>query len=117
MGFSAGRIPLHSTGEEPQFISNDKIAVLNTSAEEAKIELVIFYEDEVPAGTYKIKIMPQRLKKIKFNDLIDPTAMQLERNYSCYIKSNVRVVIQFSRMNTGSGTIAQMSTMAFPEDT
>lgn len=115
--FSAGRIPLNSTGIEPEFISHDKIAVLNTSAEEAKIEMVIFYEDQTPAGTYKVKIKPQRLKKIKFNDLIDPVAMQLERNYSCYIKTNVKVVIQFSRMNTGATSNTEMSTMAFPVDT
>lgn len=112
--FSAGRIPFRSTGEEPEFVSHDKIAILNTSEEEAVIELYIFYEKVKPEGPYTFKIQSLRLKKIKFNDLIDPEAMQLGRNYSCFIKASEKVVIQFSRMNTGSKTAAEMSSMAFP---
>jgi hypothetical protein len=48
--FSAGRIPFQSTGKEPEFISHDKIAVLNTSEEEALIELFILYENVKPVG-------------------------------------------------------------------
>lgn len=115
--FSAGRIPFGSNGKEPDFISHDKIAVLNTSNGEATVEMFIFYEDETPVGPYEVKIKPQRLKKIRFNDLIDPTAMRLERNFSCYIRTDVKVVVQFSRMNTGTGTVAEMGSMAFPIDT
>lgn len=115
--FAAGRIPFLSTGKEPEFISHDKIAVLNTSQEEAEIEIFIIYEDVKPVGSYTIKVKPQRLRKIRFNDLIDPEAMQLERNYSCYIRTNVKVVIQYCRMNTGTNSNAEMSTMAYPADT
>lgn len=112
--FSAGRIPLESTGKEPEFISHDKIAVLNTSEEEALIELFIFYEDEQPVGVFEIKIKPRRLRKIRFNDLIDPTVIALDRNYSCFIKASIPVVIQFSRMNSATKETAEMGTMAFP---
>lgn len=112
--FSAGRIPFRSTGEEPEFISHDKIAILNTSEEEAVIELFVFYENVQPVGPYSVKIPPLRIKKIRFNDLIDPEAMQLGRNYSCFIKASIKVVIQFSRMNTGYRMAAEMSSMAFP---
>lgn len=114
--FSAGRIPFRSNGKEPEFISHDKIAILNTSEEEAIVELLIFYEDESPVGTYEVKIKAKRLRKIRFNDLIDPAAMILERNYSCFIQTNVPVVIQFSRMDTGANANAGMSSMAFPAD-
>lgn len=115
--FSAGRVPFRTTGKEPQFTSHDQIAVLNTTREIAEIELFIFYEDVTPVGSYKIAVQPQRLRKIRFNDLIDPEAIQLERNYSCYIRTNVKVVVQFSRMNTGINSNAEMGTMAFPVDT
>lgn len=114
--FSGGRIPFNSTGEEPMFNSHDKIAVLNTSEEEAEIEIFIFYEDQSPIGTYEVKIKPKRLRKIRINDLIDPEAVQLERNYGCYIRSNVPVVVQFSRMDTGQNANAIMGTMAYPAD-
>lgn len=114
--FSGGRIPFDSTGEEPMFNSHDKISVLNTSEEEAEIEIFIFYEDEAPVDPYEVAIKPGRLRKIRINDLIDPVAVKLERNYGCYIRSNVPVVIQFSRMNTGQEANAIMGTLAFPAD-
>ena len=114
--FSGGRIPFDSTGEEPMFNSHDKISVLNTSEEDAKLEIFIFYENDVPDGTFEVEIAPQRLRKIRINDLIDPTAVKLERNYGCYIRSNIPVVVQFSRMHTGQNANAIMGTMAFPAD-
>jgi hypothetical protein len=114
--FSGGRIPFDSTGEEPMFNSHDKISVLNTSEEEAEIEIFIFYEDEAPVGTYEVKVKPRRLRKIRINDLIDPAAVRLERNYGCYIRSSVPVVIQFSQMNTGQNANAIMGTLAYPAD-
>ncbi len=113
---SAGRIPFNSTGEEPMFNSNDRISVLNASDEEAVIEIFIFYDNEPPVGTYEVKIKAKRLRKIRFNDLIDPEAMRLERNFGCYIRSNVPVVVQFTRVNTGQSANAMMGTTAFTAD-
>ena len=114
--FSGGRIPFDSTGEEPEFNSHDKISVLNASEEEAIIEIFMFYETKAPVGTYEVRIKPKRLRKMRINDLIDPEAVRLERNYGCYIRSNFPVVIQFSRMNTGQNANAIMGTLAFPAD-
>lgn len=112
--FSAGCIPLGSTGSEPRFISHDKIAVLNTSSQKASIELTIFFEDAPPLGTFKVKIEARRLRKIRFNDLIHPLPIELGRKFSCLIQSDVPVVVQFSRLNSGSGSTAEMGSMAFP---
>ncbi len=114
--FSGGKIPFDSTGEEPMFNSHDKISVLNLAKEEAELEIFIFYEDEVPVGSYVVRVKPQRLRKIRINDLIDPAAVRLDRNYGCYIRSNIPVVIQFSRMHTGQKANAIMGTLAFPAD-
>lgn len=114
--FSGGKIPFDSTGEEPMFNSHDKISVLNLAKEEAELEIFIFYEDEVPVGSYAVRVKPQRLRKIRINDLIDPAAVRLDRNYGCYIRSNTPVVIQFSRMHTGQKANAIMGTLAFPAD-
>lgn len=113
---SAGRIPFLTNGDEPEFTSHDKIAVLNTSGEKAYLELSIFYEDAEPVGLYKFEVAPHRLRKVRFNDLIDPTAMQLQRNYGCLIKSNTPVVVQFSRMDTGAKANAQINTLAYPAE-
>lgn len=111
---AVGRIPFLSKGKEPEFTSHDKIAILNTSNEEALIEITMFYEDEQPCGNYSISVQARRIRKIRFNDLIDPVAIRMERNYGCYIKSDVPVVVQFSRMNTGAKANAEMAALAFP---
>lgn len=113
---SGGKVPLNTTGGRPELISHDKIAILNTSKEDAQIEIIIFYEDEQPVGTYEIKVEAERLRKIRFNDLIDPAAIRLERNYGCYIKSSIPVVVQFSRLNTGKIANAELTSIAFSID-
>lgn len=111
--FPGGNIPLRSTGKEPEFSSHNKIAILNISETVAHIEITIFYENSAPVSGYNIKVNSKRLRKIRFNDLIDPVAISLERNYGCYIKSDVPVVIQFSAMDTGSENNAQCATIAY----
>jgi hypothetical protein len=113
---AGGRIPSQTTGQGPALISHEKIAVLNTTDEEAVIEIDIFYEDEKPAGSWEIKVGARRVRKIRFNDLIDPATIRLDRNYGCSIRSSVPVVIQFSKMNTGQSANAEMSSLAFPAE-
>lgn len=113
---ASGKIPERSTGEEPEFISHDKVAILNTSNKEVTIEMFIFYENEPPVGPFEVTVDPCRLKKIRFNDLIDPVAIRLERSFSCYIRTTGKVVVQFSRLNSGIAANAEMNTMAFPVD-
>lgn len=115
--FSSGRVPFKYHGKEPEMISNDRICVLNATTVNACVELFIFYESAPPVGPYTLEVKPQRIRKIRFNDLIDPEAIQLERNFSCYIRSTVKIVVQMSRMNTGARANAEMSTIAFPVDT
>jgi hypothetical protein len=99
---SAGHIPLHSTGEEPEFTSHDKLSVLNTSDEDAELIVTIYYESDEPVHDYTITVKAKRVRKIKLNDLIDPLPIPLDKHYGILIRANVNVVIQFSRMDTSS---------------
>jgi len=108
------KIPMQTTGDEPEFTSHEKIAVLNLNSKEAEIEMFFYFEDKEPSGPFKIKIKGKRLRKIRFNDLIDPQALELEKNCSCMIRSSVPVIIQYSKMDTGSRENAQISTIAYP---
>ena len=103
---SAGYIPLRSTGPEPRFTSNDRIGVLNTGASKATIQLTIFYEDQEPVEDYRFEVQPGRLRKIKFNDLIDPLPISLQRPYSFMIVSDRNVIVQFSKTITAGKNIA-----------
>ncbi|MFN3403098.1 MAG: sensory rhodopsin transducer [Cytophagaceae bacterium] len=99
--FSAGKIPVESNGKEPEFLSNDRISVLNVTDSDAEIQITVLYADDQQGVTYKVKVDAKRVRKIRFNDLIDPKAMPLDKEYGALIKSDVPVVIQFLRQDTG----------------
>jgi hypothetical protein len=109
-----GHIPPTSTGHEPQSISCDKVYFLNTGDETAEIELTVFYTDKAPVGPYKIIVKAQRLRSVRFNDLIDPEAVVLDIDYACIVVSNVPIIVQFTRQDTSRSKSALCTTMAFP---
>jgi len=99
--FAAGHIPLLSTGREPTFTSHDKVAVLNATSNDAEIRISIYYEQQDPVEDHEICVPARRMRKIRFNDLIDPLPVPLDKPFAFVLKSNVEVVVQFSRANTG----------------
>jgi hypothetical protein len=111
-----GHIPLQSTGKEPNMVSQDRLAILNTGSDEINVTLSLYYSDQDPVTDYIIKIKGKRLKKIRINDLIDPYPVILETNYSIVLEANEPVVVQFFRMNSGQNNAAIMSTIAFGTD-
>lgn len=112
----AGHIPLKSTGKEPEFLSQDRIAVLNTAENTATIKITVYYTNQEPSGEHKIKIKGQRLKKIRINDLINPLPVFLETEYALVIESDHEVVVQYMQMKTVHGKAALMGTMAYGTD-
>lgn len=104
--FAAGRIPLLSNGKEPAFTSHDKISILNTSGARAEIRITIFYEDDVPVKDHIISIAPRRVRKVRFNDLIDPLPVPLDKAFGFTVESTIPVVVQFSRMDTSARALA-----------
>jgi hypothetical protein len=97
---AGGHIPLRSNGSEPVFTSHDKVAILNVSSDEVEVTFEIFYEDRPPAKLDPLSIGGQRMRKVRFNDLIDPFPLPLDTPFACLIKASGPVVVQFSRMDT-----------------
>jgi hypothetical protein len=111
-----GRIPLRTTGKEPEFLSQDRIAVLNLNKDPVKIKLTFFYSDQEAAGGYEVVIQGERVRKIRINDIINPLPVYLEKDYSMLIEADKTVVVQFLKMNTSSRDIAITGTIAFGTD-
>ncbi|HYG18091.1 MAG TPA: sensory rhodopsin transducer [Ohtaekwangia sp.] len=112
--FAAGHIPLHSTGTEPAFTSHDKVAILNTGDKDAQVALVVFYADGDPVGDYTVTVKRKRIRKIRFNDLIDPLPIPLDTPFGFLIVSDVDIIVQFSRLNTGASALSSFCVTAFP---
>ncbi|WP_422769687.1 sensory rhodopsin transducer [Plantactinospora sp. WMMC1484] len=113
----AGRIPFPSNGSEPEFTSFDALCVLNAGGGPAELALTVYYEDAEPVGPYPVCVPARRVRHIRFNDLIDPEALRLDRPFGVVVNSSTPVVVQFSRQDTRlPGSLAIATTLAFPAD-
>lgn len=114
--FSGGNIPLKGTGKEPEFLSYDKISILNCSDKDTTVKIKIFFNDEKPAGEYELEVKAERVRKFRVNDLIDPHAIPLGVPYGCFIDSKEPVIVQFTRQNTSQDNMAIMGAIAYSEE-
>ena len=113
---AGGNIPLETNGIEPAFTSRDTISILNVNDRDARLKLSVYFENEEPIEPYHIVVKAERVCRIWFNDLIDPLPLNLNKPFSCVIRSDIPVVVQFSRMDTSSASTAITGTIAFDSD-
>jgi hypothetical protein len=108
-----GHVPLRSSGEEPRQTSRDELCVLNAGHVDVSLQLTIYYEDREPVGPYPLKVPAQRVRHVRFNDLIDPHAMPLDTPYAAVLIADHPVVVQFTRHDTSQAANAIATTLAF----
>jgi hypothetical protein len=110
-----GYIPGWSHGPEPQLTSHETMCFLNTTNQEAHVEVTIFYSDREPVGPYHIVVPPRRTKHQRFNDLTDPEPIPHDTDYASLIESDVPIVVQHTRLDSRQAENALLSTIAFAE--
>lgn len=108
-----GYIPPDSTGPAPAMTSHDSVCILNTGAEDAAVELVIYFTDREPIGPYKLKVAGRRAHHQRINDLHDPGVVPLGVDYSMVLTSNAPIVVQHTRLDSRQAANALMSTIAY----
>jgi len=109
-----GYIPSQSHGPEPQMTSHETVCILNSSDQDATVHITIFYADREPVGPYIVQVPARRTRHVRFNDLSDPTPIPRDTDYASLIDSNVRIVVQHTRLDSRQAENALFSTMAFP---
>jgi hypothetical protein len=110
-----GYIPETSHGPEPEMTSHESICVLNTSDDEAHLQIWIFYVDRDPVGPYEVTVGPRRTKHIRFNNLTDPEPIPRGTDYASLIESDVPIVVQHTRLDSRQEANALISTIAFAD--
>jgi hypothetical protein len=108
-----GYIPSESTGPEPQMTSHETACILNTSGQDAHIEITIYYTNKEPVGPYNVTVPAERTRHIKFNDLSDPEPIPRDTDYASVIISDVPVVVQHTRLDSRQAENALFSTIAY----
>jgi hypothetical protein len=108
-----GWIPARSNGPD-DMESHETVSFLNTSDQDAKVDITIYFSDREPAGPYRVEVPARRTLHLWFNDLDDPEPIPLETDYASVIKSDVPVVVQHTRLDSRQAENALLTTMAFP---
>ena len=108
-----GYIPGWSNGPEPQFTSHETACLLNTGAEDAHVEITIYFEDREPAGPYRMTVPARRTRHVRFNELDDPEPVPTDTDYASVIESDVPIVVQHTRLDSRQAENALLSTIAY----
>jgi hypothetical protein len=111
-----GYIPADSEPELREFESHETACLLNTSTEEARVEITVFFADRDPIGPFVLHVAPMRTLHLRFNDLREPGPIPRGTDYSSVIISNVPIVVQHTRLDSRKGGLALVSTIAFNQE-
>ncbi len=111
-----GYIPSWSNGPEPQMTSHETACLLNTSNQDAHVEITIYYSDREPVGPYRVTVPARRTKHVRFNDLNDPEPITHDTDYASVIESNVPIVVQHTRLDSRQAENALITTIAYAGD-
>ena len=108
-----GYIPDGSTGPEPQMLSHETACMLNTSDQDAHVQITVFFSDREPAGPYRVTVPARRTLHQRFNELSDPEEVPLGTDYASVIDSDVPIVVQHTRLDSRQAENALMTTVAY----
>jgi hypothetical protein len=111
-----GYIPGWSHGPAPEMKSHEALCILNASADEARVEITVFFADRDPIGPYVVLIPARRTRHVRLNDLRVPAQIPLQTEFSTILESNVPIVVQHTRLDSRQAANALLSTIAFPLD-
>jgi hypothetical protein len=108
-----GYIPGRSRGPE-DMQSHETICILNTSDEDANLELAVYFSDREPAGPYHLHVPARRTLHQWLNALEDPEPIPTGTDYAMVLRASVPVVVQHTRLDSREPAGALLSTVAFP---
>ncbi len=109
-----GYIPEESTGPEPEMESHETVCVLNTTDEDATVEITVYFTDREPIGPYEKSVPAKRTRHFRFNELEDPEPIPKGTDFASVVESDVPVVCQHTRLDSRQAENALLTTIAHP---
>jgi hypothetical protein len=108
-----GYIPGRSSGAG-DMTSHETVCFLNTSDDEARIEITVYFSDREPVGPFSVSVPARRTLHLWLNELDDPEPIPHDTDYASLIRSDVPIVVQHSRLDSRQAENGLLSTIAFP---
>jgi len=109
-----GYNPPESHGPRPQMTSHETVCLLNSSDDDAHVEITVYYADREPVGPYRVTVPAKRTRHVRFNDFREPEPIPRGTDFASVIRSDVPIVAQHTRLDSRQADNALMSTIAYP---
>ena len=105
--------PAMDNGEH--YVSHEAVCVLNTGDENAVINFTLYFEDRPPVTGFSATCPAARTHHIRMDQIQSEDGSSIPRgvSYAILAKSNVPVIIQYSRCDTTQPQMALMSLIAY----
>jgi hypothetical protein len=98
------------------YVSHESICVLNTSDEDCRVELILYFEDRKPVSGLSAVCAAQRTNHIRMDRLVGADGKHIPRGvpYAAVVNAAIPVVVQYTRVDTTQSANSIMTTMAYP---
>jgi len=105
-------LPAESTGGME---SHESTCVLNLGSKPATISLTAYFEDREPIMGLRATCPPRRTVHIRINSLKNKKGETIPtgKPFALKVRSNVKLVVQHTRLDTTQAALSLMTTMAF----
>lgn len=95
--------------------SHEAICVLNTSDQDAHIQITIYFEDKEPLEGFCTVCKARRANHVRLDMIknINGDSIPYDIPYAILVESDVAVVVQHSRMDVSQSEMTLMTTIAY----
>ena len=102
---------------EPLYKNHEAVCVLNTTEADAHLLLDLYFPDRDPHRDIAITVPANRCYHIRLDDpaQLGGVMIPFDVPYGIRIRSNVEVVIQYSRLYATTPNVSVMTTIAYAE--
>ncbi len=96
--------------------SHESVCVLNTTKKDATITMTLYFENREKMEGFVASCPGEKTHHIRMDKLKnrDGQPVPIDVPYAILVESDVNVVCQYSRLNSGQAEMTLMTTMAYP---
>ena len=101
---------------DDEYKNHEAICVMNTTTSDANLQLDFYFEDQEPIENVPITIPAKRCHHVRMDipEQVGGYKIPFDTPYGIRIRSDVSIVVQYSRMYATTHNISLMTTMAHP---
>lgn len=102
--------------DDPAYKNHEAICVLNVTDRDARLLIDFYFADRDPAENIAVTIPAKRNLHLRVDkpEQIGGFHMPFDTPYAARIRSDVPIIVQYSRMYSTTRNISLMTTMAYP---